>query len=264
MATWTVNGIGSNSTGSFTLPANTGTTDKSYTVTYDDGNGNTATTSVTVSACDIEYVFMINDGVTSYSVDVPCSGDTVSAFIASYTRTSNQDYVSTVNCSVTSAPSWISSYSLSPSEVIGGFDIEAQVPANTAGSRSGTFTVTQNESGEKVSFIVNQPNCSKTRNIIICSTGTTSENKLVLHLAAQDHRIPIGTSIKCLFDVVYIHRTDDSSGHTLVELTLEGGSTYDEVVTEVSLDTYIVKSYCYASKGVDSDDTYYYVYLPDC
>lgn len=156
MATWTVNGIGSNSTGSFTLPANTGTTDKSYTVTYDDGNGNTATTSVTVSAC------------------------------------------------------------------------------------------------------------SRTRNIIICSTGTTSENKLVLHLAAQDHRIPIGTSIKCLFDVVYIHRTDDSSGHTLVELTLEGGSTYDEVVTEVSLDTYIVKSYCYASKGVDSDDTYYYVYLPDC
>ena len=51
MATWTVSGIGSNSTGRFTFPPNTETTDKSYTVTYDDGQGGTGSTSVTVPSC---------------------------------------------------------------------------------------------------------------------------------------------------------------------------------------------------------------------
>lgn len=263
MATWTVSDIGSNSTGIFTFPANTGTTDKSYTVTYDDGNGNTATTSVSVPACDIEYVFMINDGVTSYSVDVPCSGDTVSAFIASYTRTSSQDFVSTVNCSITSAPSWISSYSLSPSEVIGGFDIEAQVPASTTSNRSGTFTITQNESGEKVSFIVNQSTCIKTNNIITCVTGSTVGNKLVVYLEA-DHMLPTGTSIKCVVDVVYASRTDGSSGRTSVDITIAGGSSSNSVETTVSLAFYTVRSFCIVSKGVDSDDTYDYTYTPTC
>ena len=263
MATWTVSDIGSNSTGIFTFPANTGTTDKSYTVTYDNGNGNTATTSVSVPACDIEYVFLISNNGTYDSYDVPCSGDTVSSFIASYTRTSSQDFVSTVNCSITSAPSWISSYSLSPSEAIGVFDIEAQVPANTAGSRSGTFTITQNESGKKVSFIVNQPNCIKTSNIITCVTGSTSGNKLAVYLEA-DHMLPTGTSITCVVDVAYSHRTDGSSGHVSLNITLEGGSSSNSAETTVSLAFYTVRSFCIVSKGVDSDDTYDYTYTPTC
>lgn len=51
MGTWTIGGIGSNSTGSFTIPANTGSVSVTYNVTYDDGDGGGGSTSITVPAC---------------------------------------------------------------------------------------------------------------------------------------------------------------------------------------------------------------------
>lgn len=51
MAKWTIEGIGSNSTGSFTIPANTGSTPLTYSVQYDDGNGGGGSTTITVPVC---------------------------------------------------------------------------------------------------------------------------------------------------------------------------------------------------------------------
>lgn len=51
MGTWTIEGIGSNTTGSFNIPANTGSTSLTYEVQYDDGNGGGGSTSFTVPAC---------------------------------------------------------------------------------------------------------------------------------------------------------------------------------------------------------------------
>ena len=51
MATWSIEGIGSNSTGSFTIPANTGSTPLTYSVQYDDGNGGGGSTTITVPVC---------------------------------------------------------------------------------------------------------------------------------------------------------------------------------------------------------------------
>lgn len=259
MATWTVSGLGSNSTGAFTFPANTGTTDKSYTVTYDDGNGNTATTSVTVPACDIEYVLLINGD----SIDVPCSGGTTGAFISSYTRTSSQDFVSTANCSVTSAPSWISSYSLSPSEIIGGFELDIQVPASTTSARSGTFTITQDESGKKVSYVVNQPACTPKKTVNnITSSADASGAHLYVYLQSESP-LPVGTSIQCEVMVTYTTTATGVSNTKHLNVTIPGGSSsgsYSIPISDAGL--WRVDSCCItATNLLYEDDTYDYRYL---
>ena len=54
MATWSLS-IGSshesNSTGSFTIPANTGSTPQTYYVQYNDGEGGGGSTSITIPVC---------------------------------------------------------------------------------------------------------------------------------------------------------------------------------------------------------------------
>lgn len=255
MATWTVSGLGSNSTGAFTFPANTGTTDKSYTVTYDDGNGNTATTSVTVPACDIEYVLLINGD----SIDVPCSGGTTGAFISSYTRTSSQEFVSTANCSVTSAPSWISSYSLSPSDIIGGFELDIQVPASTTSARSGTFTITQGESGKKVSYVVNQPACTPKTVNNITSSADASGAQLNVYLQSE-MPLPVGTSITCEVMVTYTTKGQQNTKYLNVTIP-EGSSSGSSSIAVSSSGTLSVVSCCItASNLLYEDNTYDYRY----
>lgn len=259
MATWTVSGLGSNSTGAFTFPANTGTTDKSYTVTYDDGNGNTATTSVTVPACDIEYVLLINGD----SIDVPCSGGTTGAFISSYTRTSSQEFVSTANCSITSAPSWISSYSLSPSDVIGGFELDIQVPASTTSARSGTFTITQDESGKKVSFVVNQPACTAKTVNNITSSADASGAQLDVYLQSESP-LPVGTSIQCKVRVTYATNATTEIGASNTKhlnITIPEGSSIGSSYIAVSDAGLRVDSCCIIATDLHEDDTYVYRYL---
>ena len=69
MATWSLS-IGSthesNSTGSFTIPANTGSTPQTYYVQYNDGEGGGGSTSITIPVCS--ETKKRNDVVATFSV----------------------------------------------------------------------------------------------------------------------------------------------------------------------------------------------------
>lgn len=252
MATWTVSGLGSNSTGSFTFPANTGTTDKSYTVTYNDGNGNTATTSVTVPACDIEYLFAIDN---DSSKDFACSGGTGSQVISSV-KESSDGTVYAVGCSVTSAPSWISSYSLTESSAIGSYLLSYTVPASTTGSRSGTFTITQNESGKQVYAVANQPSCTaKTVNNITSYAVESGGAQLNVYLQSEK---PVGTSITCEVMVTYTAKGRQDTTH--LNVTIPRGSLSGSNYVSIS-GTWRFDSCCItATNLLYEDDTYDYRY----
>ena len=68
MGTWTIEGIGSNTTGEFTLPANTGSVAVIYNVTYDDGDGGGGSSRISVPACSASELIENNISASIASI----------------------------------------------------------------------------------------------------------------------------------------------------------------------------------------------------
>lgn len=255
MATWTVSDIGSNSTGSFTFPANTGTTAKSYTVTYNDGNGNTATTSVTVPVCDAEYVFSASP--TSHTF--PCSGGSYT-----YTITSQKKIGSTtqaVGCSVMYTPNTISSHSLTQTPTAGTYSLSVTAAKNTGSTAiTATIGLKQDETNDEITVDAKIPVCTAKTINNITSSADASGAQIRVYLQS-DRPLPVGTSIKCSVMVTYSNTVGESKTQYR-EITIpEGSSSGSAYISVPSTGSLIINSCCINHVyGKSEDNMYRYIY----